>query len=485
MTEQREFQVAIIGAGLGGLGMGMRLTQAGQHSFVILESSDAVGGTWRDNTYPGASCDVRSHLYWFSFDAQPDWSRVYAFQPEIQANIERLVDRLGLRRHIRLGTTVTGAHWDGSGWVVEIDGADPFRARSLVTAWGQLNRPTFRDIPGREEFRGESWHSARWNHDVDLAGKRVACIGNGASAVQFIPEIAPVVERLTVFQRHANYVVPRLDRPYEPAERTEFLEQPDKLQASRDAIYWEHEGWMGAMKQGTPVAAEFTAAARAHLEAGITDPQLREKLWPDYPIGCKRIIIADTFYPAMARDNVELVTEKIEGVEADGVRTSDGVLHEVDVIIYATGFETLSFNAAMPIIGRDGSTLAEAWRDGPEAYLGMTVSGFPNFFMLYGPNTNLGHNSIIAMLEAQFGYVLQGLALIEQKGAAIDVRPEALRRFNVELQAELADSSFAGSCNSWYKTAAGKITNNWSGSVEDYRAATARLDPEAYELITP
>jgi cation diffusion facilitator CzcD-associated flavoprotein CzcO len=236
------------------------------------------------------------------------------------------------------------------------------------------------------------------------------------------------------------------------------------------------------MKQGTPVAAEFTAAARAHLEAGIPDPELRERLWPDYPIGCKRIIIADTFYPAMARDNVELVTEKIEGVEPGGVRTSDGVLHEVDVIIYATGFETLSFNAAMPIIGRNGTALAEAWRHGPEAYLGMTVAGFPNFFMLYGPNTNLGHNSILAMLECQFGYVLQGLALIEEKQAAIDVRPEVQRRFNDELQAELADSSFAGSCNSWYKTATGKITNNWSGSVEDYRAATARLDPEAYEI---
>jgi cation diffusion facilitator CzcD-associated flavoprotein CzcO len=251
--------------------MGMRRTRAGQHSFVILESSGAVGGTWRDNTYPGASRD----------------------------------------------------------------GPDPGPVAGHGV--GPAQPPTFRDIPGREEFRGDSWHSARWNDVVDLAGQRVACIGNGAGAVQFIPEIAPVVERLTVFQRHANYVVPRLDRPYEPAERTEFLEGPDTLQASRDAIHREHEGWMGAMKQGTR--------------------------WPPSS--------------PPPRDDVELVTEKIEGVEADGVRTSDGVLHQVDVIIYATGFETLSFNAAMPIIGRDGSTLAEAWRDGPEAYLGMTVSGFP------------------------------------------------------------------------------------------------------------
>lgn len=241
---------------------------------------------------------------------------------------------------------------------------------------------------------------------------------------------------------------------------------------------------MGAMKQGTAVAEEFTAGARAHLEAAVQDPELREELWPDYPIGCKRIIIADTFYPAMVRDNVHLVTDKIEGIEPTGVRTADGVLHEVDVIVYATGFETLSFNAAMPIIGRDGVALGDAWRDGPQAYLGVSVSGFPNFFMLYGPNTNLGHSSIIAMLECQYGYVLQGLAVVE-KETAIDLRPEVQERFNVALQAELADSSFAGSCNSWYKTADGKITNNWMGSVEDYRAATARFDPEHYELVRP
>jgi cation diffusion facilitator CzcD-associated flavoprotein CzcO len=240
---------------------------------------------------------------------------------------------------------------------------------------------------------------------------------------------------------------------------------------------------MGAMKQGTDVAAEFTAAARAHLEAQVPDPALREVLWPDYPIGCKRIIIADTFYPALVRDNVSLVTDKIEGVEEAGIRTSDGTLHEFDVIVYATGFETLSFNSALDITGRGGVSLNEAWRDGPQAYLGVTVSGFPNMFMLYGPNTNLGHNSIITMLECQFDYVLQGVEVSREKDAAIDVRADVQRRFNDELQAELRDSSFAGSCNSWYKTAAGRITNNWMGSVEDYKAATRRLDVDAYDLV--
>ncbi|MCE0762604.1 NAD(P)/FAD-dependent oxidoreductase [Pseudonocardia kujensis] len=482
MTQRVE--VAVLGAGLGGLGMAVRLQQSGEESFVVLEKAGDWGGTWRDNTYPGASCDVQSHLYWFSFDEQPDWSRVFAFQPEIKAHIDRLVDRLGLASRIRLNTEVTSAHWDDAEgvWRIAVSEGEDVVARALVTAWGQLNRPTFRDIAGRETFRGDSWHSARWNHDVDLRGKRVACIGNGASAAQLIPEVAEAAAELVVFQRTPNYVVPRDDRPYDPEERERYRRR-EFLQESRDGFYWEHEGWMGAMKQGTDVAAEFTAAARAHLEAQVPDEELRAKLWPDYPIGCKRIIIADTFYPALVRDNVRLVTEKLEGVEPTGVRTADGVLHEVDVIVYATGFETLSFNSALDVRGRGGLQLAEAWRDGPEAYLGVTVSGFPNLFMLYGPNTNLGHNSIIAMLECQFEYVLQGLEVGRDKGAALSVRRDAQDEYNAELQRELRDSSFAGSCNSWYKTADGRITTNWKGSVEDYREATRELDLEAYDLV--
>ena len=482
MTQRVE--VAVLGAGLGGLGMAERLLQSGEDSFVLLEKAGDWGGTWRDNTYPGASCDVQSHLYWFSFDEQPDWSRVFAFQPEIKAHIDRLVHRLDLAPRIRLNTEVTAAHWDEAEgvWRIAVSEGEDVVARALVTAWGQLNRPTFRDITGRETFRGESWHSARWNHDVDLRGKRVACIGNGASAAQLIPEVAEVAGELIVFQRTPNYVVPREDRPYDPEERENYRDRA-ALQESRDGFYWEHEGWMGAMKQGTDVAAEFTAAARAHLEAQVPDEELRAKLWPDYPIGCKRIIIADTFYPALVRDNVQLVTEKLEGVEPEGVRTADGVLHEVDVIVYATGFETLSFNSALDVRGRDGLQLAEAWRDGPQAYLGITVTGFPNLFMLYGPNTNLGHNSIIAMLECQFEYVLQGLAVGKEKGAALSVRAEAQDEYNADLQRELRDSSFAGSCNSWYKTADGRITNNWKGSVEDYRAATRELDVADYDLV--
>ncbi len=483
----QEYEVAILGAGIGGLGLATRLAMAGERSFVVLEKEDAVGGTWRDNTYPGASCDVQSHLYWYSFDEHPDWSRVFAFQPEIQRNVERLVERHGLAEHIRLGAEVTSAHWDDEAgrWVIATSGGEQIRARTFVTAWGQLNRPSFKGVPGRERFTGPSFHSARWQHDVDLTGKRVACIGNGASAVQFLPEIAEQVGHLTVFQRTPNYVVPREDRPYTEAERELFRQDRAAFEESRNGYYVEHEGWIGAMKlEANPVAEEFTKVARAHLEAQVPDPELREKLWPDYPIGCKRIIIADTFYPALVRDNVELVTEKLEGIEPEGVRTADGVLHEVDVIIYATGFETLSFVGDLDIRGRDGLALKEAWADGPEAYLGLTVTGFPNLFMLYGPNTNLGHNSIIAMLECQFDYVLQGLEATRTSGAAgLTVRPDVQQQYNAQLQEELRGSSFAGSCNSWYKTPDGRVTNNWSGSVEQYKERTARFEPADYEPV--
>ena len=483
---QHVHDVAILGAGFGGLGMAVRLKARGENSFIILEKADRPGGTWRDNTYPGAACDVQSHLYWFSFDAPPDWSHVYCDQPEILGNVERLIERHGLAPHIRYGAGVTTAHWDDAAalWRIRTAGGDEYHARAFVTAWGQLNRPSFRGIEGRESFRGVLFHSSRWRHDVDLAGQRVACVGNGASAVQFIPRIAPVVAHLSVFQRSANYVVPRLDRPYTVEERRRFQEDPSLYAASREGFYLEHETWYDAMRQDTPKAREFTAVARAHLEAQVADPALRDKLWPDYPIGCKRILITDDFYPAMTRPNVEVVTECITRIEPDGVRTADGRLHEADVIVFATGFETNSLLGVVDIAGRGGRSLRDAWREAPEAYLGITAAGFPNLFMLYGPNTNLGHNSIIAMLECQYGYILQALQTVRESQAdALDLRPDAMERYNRHLQREFEGTAWAGSCSSWYKTPEGRITNNWSGSVEEYKRRTARFDPSDYEVI--
>ncbi len=481
-------EVAILGAGLGGLGLAARLKAAGRDAFVVFEQADRIGGTWRDNTYPGCACDIPSHLYWFSFDLQPDWSRLFPSQPEILREIERFVERHALADRIRLGTQVTRAVWDEdrARWRVATAAGEVAEARVLVAACGQLNRPRLPEIAGRDRFAGVAFHTARWRGDVELTGKRVACIGNGASAVQIIPEIAPRVAHLTVFQRSASYVVPRGDRAYAAAERALFATDPVARRASRETMYRYYEDRHAAMRLGSAKAAEVTAIARGHLEAQVADPVLRARLWPDYPIGCKRILISDDFYPALQRPNVELVTERIARIEPAGIRTADGRLHELDVIIYATGFETTAFLGPLEVVGRGGLRLAEAWRDGPRAYLGLTVTGFPNFLMLYGPNTNLGHNSIIAMLECQYDYILQALELLEARGAnALEVRAEALERFNRELQAELRGSAWAAGCGSWYKTADGRITNNWPGSVEDYRARTARLALADYDLLQP
>lgn len=487
MTGERH-KIAILGAGFGGLGMAARLKESGEHSFVVLEKAGRIGGTWRENTYPGCACDIPSHLYWYSFDPQPDWSHVFSPQSEILRGLECFAERRGLNDHVRLNTEVVTAAWDDdeSLWRIHTAGGDVIVAEVLITAWGQLNRPKLPDIEGRETFAGLAFHSAQWPHDASLAAKRVGCIGNGASAVQIIPEAAQQAERLIVFQRSASYVVPRQDRAYTDDERTTFTHDLAALLADREAIYLDFESRFGAMRPGTPKSEEFTAIARANLEAQIADPVLREKLWPDYPLGCKRVLLSDDFYPAMVRPNVSLVTDRILRIEPDGVRTADGCLHELDLIVYATGFETTSLLGVTDITGRAGRSLRNEWGGVPQAYFGMAVAGFPNLFMLYGPNTNLGHNSIIAMLEYQFSYVLQALSLVQEKrAAAIEVRAEAMDCFNRDIQERLRGSAWLAGCTNWYKTADGRVTNNWCGSVEDYKAETARLCISDYDLFAP
>ncbi|KQW66495.1 hypothetical protein ASE17_05445 [Phenylobacterium sp. Root77] len=475
-----DVKVAILGAGFAGLCMGLQLKAQGESSFVILEKADRVGGTWRENIYPGAGCDIPSHLYSYSFAPNPDWPEVYSAQPDILAYIEGVVDRHELGDHIRFGAEVTGAVWDEAAgcWTIDLADGSSVTAQAFVTAWGQLNRPKAPPIEGRESFAGRAFHSAQWDASIDLAGKRVAVIGNGASAIQFVPEIAKVAGRLTLFQRSPNWIVPRMNRPYTPEEKAQFRARPELMEKVRSEIFQMAEDRLIAKRNGTAPVEEVPIPL-AHLNAQVADPELRAKLTPDYEVGCKRVLISNDFYPALTRPNVELVTEAITRMTPQGVVDQTGRLHEADVVIYATGFETKSFAGETAIHGVGGVTLAQAWKSGPEAYLGISVSGFPNLFMLYGPNTNLGHNSIIYMIEAQVGYVLQALA----QDRPVSVNSDVQAAYNDKIQAELAHTPWAGTCTSWYKTPEGKILNNWPGSAQAYAQAVAGFDAEAYEVV--
>ena len=475
-----DLQVIIVGAGFGGLGMAIQLARRGERRFVILEKAGDVGGCWRDNTYPGAACDVPSHLYSFSFEPSAAWSRAYAPQPEIHAYLRACASKYGLDAHLRFGTEVRGATYDEAAgmWNVDI-GGEQLRARALVVACGQLSRPAFPRIPGLERFRGVQFHSARWNHDYPLDGKRVAVIGTGASAIQFVPAIAPRVGRLQLFQRSPPYVIPKPDRAYPAWERALHRRLPALTAASRARIYLRNES--RAFTLGVPrLVAVYDWIFRKHLERQIADPVLRAKLMPDYPIGCKRVLISNDYYPALARDNVEVITDAIREISERGIVTGDGREHTVDAIIFGTGFTANEFLAPMTIRGPNG-TLDDAWQRGAEAYLGITVSGFPNLFVLYGPNTNLGHNSIIYMLESQIGYVMQCLEQLHRV-RQLDVKTGVQHEFNTSLQQQLAMSVWAGDCTSWYKTADGKLTNNWPGYTFTYRRITRTLDLDDYTI---
>jgi len=483
----RECEVAIIGAGNSGLCAAIQLRRAGIDDFVVLEKSGGVGGTWRDNTYPGAACDVPSMFYSFSFEVNTEWSRQYAQQPEILDYLERCADKYGVRDHIRFDTDVRQASFDeASGrWRIETADGEVVSARILINGTGQLNRPFIPEIPGRAAFRGTSFHSARWNHEHDLRGERVGVIGNGASAIQFIPEIAPEVAELCIFQRSANWVVPRKDRPYTGFEKWLFKHLPIVPWLQRLSIWLKLEmRWPAFARPGSLVARLSEWASLRHMRKQVEDPALYPALTPDYPLGCKRILISDDYYPALNRDNVHVVTDRIDRITDDGILTRDGSERKLDTIIFATGFRSTEFLAPMRVYGREGKSLADAWGRGAEAYLGVTLPGFPNFFMLYGPNTNLGHNSIIFMIERQVEYVLQCIRAIRARDLKyLELRPEVMERWREEARTSLGKTVWATSCQSWYKTEDGKITNNWPYSTTTYwlRMRHARLD-EYYQV---
>ncbi len=483
--EQAPLRVLIIGSGFAGLGLAMRLRQQGVEDFLILEKGSEPGGTWRDNTYPGAACDVPSHLYSFSFEPKTDWSRRYAPQAEIFAYVRQCVSKYQLQSRIRCNSEVAEAEFDEQAalWhVTTADGAR-FSARALVSACGQLNRPLYPQIPGLERFAGESFHSARWRHDIDLTGKRVAVIGTGASAIQFVPQIVPKVAQLHLFQRTPAYVLPKPDRAYSRFELALMQRLPwtQKLDRALQYLYHEARGVAFFLLPG--LMKPYRQLFLRHVARKVADPVLRAKLTPDYTLGCKRILISNDYYPALQQPQVEVVNEAIREVSERGVVTADGREREVDVLIYGTGFAASDFLAPMGIRGLDGRELNQAWEQGAEAYKGISVHGFPNLFLLYGPNTNLGHNSIIYMLESQFPYVLSCLQQLDQGVRHLDVRAPVQQAWNQRLQHDIEHSVWEQGCNSWYKNAAGKHTNNWAGFTFSYRQHTRQPNWSDYDLV--
>ena len=484
MVERR--RILIVGAGFAGLGMAAALRAAGIEDFAVLEKGDDVGGVWRDNVYPGAACDVPSHLYSFSFEPKADWSRSFAPQAEILDYLKAVAAKYDLRRHMRFGSEVQSADFDEREglWRVTSTSGRRFDARVLVTACGQLNRPLIPALPGADRFRGAAFHSARWDAASRLAGKRVAVVGTGASAIQIVPSIVDRVRRLHLFQRSAPYVIAKADRAYLGWEQTLFDKVPAVMRLSRGGIYAAYEARALGLVFAPPLLVLLQRAFRRHLEDSVGDPELRRRLTPDYPFGCKRVLLSNDYYPALQRPNAELVTDAIREVTAHGIVTADGRERTIDTIVYATGFKASEFLAPMGIRGRNGRDLRSAWKDGAEAYLGIAVSGFPNLFMLYGPNTNLGHNSIIYMLESQIRYVTRFVQAIEARRLRyVDVAGDVQAEFNVEVQRRIAGSIWSGDCMSWYKTASGKHTNNWPGFTFDYRRRTREPDFASYEIV--
>lgn len=490
MSRHTETGVVIVGTGFAGLGMAIRLRQEGRDDFLLLEKADEIGGTWRDNTYPGCACDIQSHMYSFSFEQNPYWSRSFSTQPEIFDYLHGIVQKYDLYRFIRFGERMTGARWDEdeNRWYVHTAGGDEFVGRYLVSGVGALHIPRIPELPGIERFQGKSFHSAQWDHDYDLRGKRVAVVGTGASAIQFVPEIADEVDELTVFQRTPPWIMPKSDRPTPEWVKSMFARIPGVQRTYRDLLYWMLElraigfnGHLGLLKLAQEVA-------KRHIGKQVKDPQLRRKLTPDYLMGCKRVLISNDYYPTLNRDHVHVVTEEISEVTENGIVDETGVEHPVDAIIYGTGFHVTDAFDDLEIIGVDGQSLAQNWAGaGMQTHLGIAVSGFPNLFFLLGPNTGLGHNSVVFMIEQQIRYIWQAIDYVETHGAeAIDVRPSVQDHFNHEVQRKLSKGVWTrGGCTSWYLDSQGVNRTIWPGFTWRYWLQTHTLRPEEFQLIGP
>lgn len=467
--------IGIIGSGFGAIGTAVELTRAGHHDVRLWERSDDLGGVWRDNTYPGAGCDVPSPLYSFSFAPESAWTRRYALQPEIHAYMRRVADQFGITDRIRFGHEVVSAHWDDDTdqWEVGFADGRTDRVALLVSAVGQLSRPTLPPIEGIDDFAGTSFHSAQWDHDADLRGLRVAAVGIGASAIQYVPHLADRARELTLFQRSANYILPKPDGPLPRWWRR-------ALKAERGLWWWTGEQFSRGLDSASRVGRINRSVALGHLHRQVKDPDLRATLTPDYPIGCKRILFSNSFYPAVDRPHVNVVADAITRVTPTGLQTADGRHHDVDAIVWGTGFDSQDFLASIDVRGVGGRSLAEQWAEGAHAYLGIYAPGFPNLFVSYGPNTNLGGGSIIYMLEAQARHMRQAVDRLVAGGhRRIEVRPEVEAAQDRAVQERLAASVW-GHCDSWYRHRSGRITSNWPGATKPYADRTRTLDPKDF-----
>jgi cation diffusion facilitator CzcD-associated flavoprotein CzcO len=483
-------RIAIVGSGFAGIGMAIRLQQSGITSFTIYEAAGDIGGTWRDNTYPGAACDVPSHLYSFSFELNPAWSRAFGGQAEILAYLKHCARKYGVERFVRCNARVVAARFDEARqvWHVEIDAngtRESIEADVVIAASGPLSRPAMPQIAGLEHFEGKLFHSARWDHAYPLEGKRVAVIGTGASAIQFVPQIQPRVAQLDLFQRTAPWIMPRPNKPVGPRAQWLFRHLPFTQRFLRSAIYWQLESRAIAFVVNPKLMKLPMKFGLSYLERRVQDPALRAKLTPNHLLGCKRVLLSSDYYPAVSQPNVDVVTAGIREIVADGIVTDDGVHRAADAIICGTGFQVNDVGAPFDVTGLAGADLGAMWlRDGPEAYLGTSIANFPNFFMIVGPNTGLGHNSMIYMIESQVQYIDDCLRVLRRRNArTMNLRPDVQRDFNARLQKEMQHSVWVSGCRSWYQTKSGKVTALWPGFTFNFRKRTRRARPGDYRFV--
>mgnify|MGYP000120837288 CR=1 FL=1 len=488
MSSAVDYEVVIIGTGFAGIGMAVKLQQAGIHSFKLIERADEVGGTWRDNTYPGCECDIQSHLYSLSFEPKADWSKKYSTWNEIRDYIIAVADKHKLRKKIQFNTALSGADFDKDTgtWGVKLSDGSQLKTRILITAVGPLSNPAIPDIVGKESFQGPIFHSAKWDHDIDLKNKKIAVIGTGASAIQFVPRIAKEAEKLMLFQRSAPWVLPKPDRKIFGIEKILYKYLPGWRLAHRASLYWINEFTLrGFLKEKSIIRSVSEWAATKHIHHYIKDKTLRKKLTPDFRFGCKRALLSNEYYPALARDNVAVIDTGVERITETGIIDKSGKAHDVDVIIWGTGFKVDEPLLGVDIIGLDDKNLNSVWKEnGFETYYGITVSGFPNAFIFAGPNTGIGHTSLVVMLEAQFSYVMDAIKKIRQKNIKyIDVKEDIQDQFCQRMQDKMVGTAWTSGCNSWYLSDSGKNFTIWPDYTFNYIRQTKNISLEDYQVI--